>query len=638
MTRRLERRLCTGAGRPLRQYFVVMWQSKAKRLSKSAGPGLWRASLALLALGSMPAAAADRCPASDLVIGVPDGRAAWVFGGAQAIMSPQMQVVTAIHRSVGSVAAGSAAPTPAAMLTRKPAQRPPRPEPQTDQERLFAAVFAGDLERVRRLLRSPSIDVNAPARSTLRTSLINVAAMVAQAQIARALIEHGAQVRDPLPTVDVRPIGVAMGNLKRTLQLHGDPAAFSLAPERSPSDFEATIRVLLDAGADADGVLDPTHPESALDVLLSSPHFDGDLRIARLLLDHGAQIGASAPGGSPLAIAVTQGRGDFVDLALDGRQVDRSALDAALARAVARQDEGIAAKLLGAGASPDAHDDSGRPLLCWKLFAAGAPRSLALLLLQHGARLDVDCVGGPPLNLAIGDRELALLMIDHGADPSRLDRNGATALDLVADEDHVLVDALVKHGGRLGQPSVDVKYYSDMRIETPGPTVRAILRRKDYVASRLLIRDGLDGDKSCTAVMYAAATGASRTLAELLRRGGDPNSMTEGGITALMAAAYHGQDEALGVLLSQRRIDVDRATPSRFNSGYFAVYSEDSGPLRTGRRTALMYAAAAGRAEGVTLLLQHGANTRETDAEGLTALGYARRSDEVRSALQAVPR
>src|ERR1700726_2892526 len=82
-------------------------------------------------------------------------------------------------------------------------------------------------------------------------------------------------------------------------------------------------------------------------------------------------------------------------------------------------------------------------------------------------------------------------------------------------------------------------------------------------------------------------------------------SMTEGGITALMAAAYHGQDEALGVLLSQRRIDVDRATPSRFNSGYFAVYSEDSGPLRTGRRTALMYAAAAGRAEGVTLLLQH---------------------------------
>jgi uncharacterized protein len=167
--------------------------------------------------------------------------------------------------------------------------------------------------------------------------------------------------------------------------------------------------------------------------------------------------------------------------------------------------------------------------------------------------------------------------------------------------------------------------------------VRAILRHKDYVASRLLLRDGLVGDASCAAVIYAAATGASGTLAELLRRGADPNSMTEGGISALMAAAYHGEGEALRVLLSQRRIDVNRATPLKFNLCQFSLYSEDSTPPRTGKRTALMYAAAAGRAAGVAMLLQHGASDRQTDAEGLAALDYAR-SAEARSALQAAHR
>ena len=364
--------------------------------------------------------------------------------------------------------------------------------------------------------------------------------MVAQPQIVRMLIEHGAHVRGPAPAVDIHPIAIAMLNLKTTIQFHGDPRAFPLSPERAPADFEATLRVLLDAGADAHEVLDPTHPESALGVLLTTPRFDGGLRFARLLLDHDAQLGPAAPGGAPLAIAIAQGRDDFVALALEGRQVDRATLDAALTGAVARQDEALVAKLLDVGASPDSHDESGRPLLCWGVFAAGAARAVAMQLLQHGARLDIDCLGGPPLNLVIKDPELALLMIAHGADPSRADRMGATALDLVADAEHALVDAIIAHGGRLGHPYEDTAYFRDeLRLPTPGPTVRAILRQKDYIASRLLQHDGLVGDDSCPAVIYAAATGASGTLAEPLRRGADPNSLSESGISALMAAAFH---------------------------------------------------------------------------------------------------
>jgi len=372
--------------------------------------------------------------------------------------------------------------------------------------------------------------------------------------------------------------------------------------------------------------------------LLTTPRFDGDLRIARLLLDGGAQLGAAAPGGAPLAIAVAQGRDDFVDLALAGRQIDRSALDAALARAVAVQNEGMVARLLDAGASPDSNDEYGRPVLCWKVLAPGSPRVIATLMLRHGARANIECIGGPPLNYALEDRELALLLLEHGADPSRLDHNGATALDLVADADHALVDALITRGGRLGQSTQEASYLRDtLQVVAPGPTVRAILRHKDYVATRILQRDGLVGDERCAAVIYAAATGATGTLAELLRRGADPNSITQGGISALMAAAYHGQDEALRVLLSQRRIDVNRATPLKFHLGPFRLYAEDQGPLRTGQRTALMYAAAAGRVASIAMLLQHGVNDRATDAEGLAARDYAH-SEGARNALRAAER
>ena len=68
---------------------------------------------------------------------------------------------------------------------------------------------------------------------------------------------------------------------------------------------------------------------------------------------------------------------------------------------------------------------------------------------------------------------------------------------------------------------------------------------------------------------------------------------------------------------------------------YFAIYAEEPIPFRTGHRTALMFAAAAGDAEAVRLLLQHKASVRERDAEGLTALDYAR-SEPVRILLQAL--
>jgi uncharacterized protein len=600
--------------------FLPNWVSG--RQSMTMKQTSWCAALAFLAVVPLMGSAADQCKVDDRVVGVRDGAAEYI-GGPVAITASQVKVTAVIGKpplttgSAASPAGSTTAGGAASMSGLPPSPRPPRPVPKNDQERLFTAVYEDDLAEVQRLLPSPTVDVNAPSRSDLRTSLIDVAAGGAQAQIVQALIEQGARVRGPVEAVDVHPIAVAIAGLKTTIQFHGVPGAFAWRSERSPSDFEATIQVLLDAGADPDGVLDPTHPDSALSVLLSTPRFDGDMRIARLLLDHGAQLGASTPGGSPLAAAVANRRDDFFDLALEVRHLDSSALDAGLAPAIARRDARIVSILLAAGASPDARDLYGRPLLCVTLMGGEQSRSLAKLFLQHGARATVDCIGGPPLNLAIKDHELALLLLAHGADPSRTDHDGATALSLVADADHKLIDALLKHGAQLGQPISDQRMVGIVNDTGTAvrPMLRAILRRQDYLATGLLRRDGLQGDPPCVAVLYAATMGANGTLAELLHRGADPNSTTERGVTVMMTAAYHGNVDAVRMLLAQPQIRVDRATP-------------------TGHRTALMYAAAAGQAEICKLLIRHRASTRVADAEGRTALDYAG-EPEVRIELQA---
>jgi uncharacterized protein len=601
----------------------------------------WCLALALLGMAPEVGSAADQCKVNDLVVEVPDGPAKYFGSGPIAFAAPLARVTTVIHKRAASTGSATSAQSlnpagDAPTSQRQFAPKPARPEPKNDQERLFNAVYDGDLAQVQRLLRSRSVDVNAPARDDLRSSLIDLAAGDAQPLIARALIEQGARVRGPVVDIDVHPIAVAVLGLKVTLQLHGTPGAFAWRPERSPEDFEATIRELLDAGADPDGMLDPGHPAAALGVLLTMPRFAGDMRIARLLLDHGAQLGDSAPGGSPLAIAVANGRDDFVDLALAQPHPGASALNAGLAAAVARRDATIVSKLLAAGASPDARDSYGRPLLCATVMQAEPSRSLAILFLQHGARANIDCVGGPPLNYAMQDRELALSLLAHGADPARTDRSGATALNLVPDADHELIDALLEHGAQLGLPISDQRVIGigDGVGAAAGPTLRAILHHQDYLATQLLRRDGLQGDAPCTASLYAATAGTAGTLAELLHRGANPNSMTRRGVTALMTAAYHGNVDAVRLLLAQPKIQVDQATPTVFNSGAIIGYSEDPPPLRTGHRTALMYAAAAGHAEICRLLIQRGAKTREQDAEGRTALDYAK-EPETRIELQA---
>ncbi|MDP9007778.1 MAG: hypothetical protein M3N91_03560 [Pseudomonadota bacterium] len=143
----------------------------------------WRAALAFLAVAPVVGSAADQCKVDDQVVGVWDGAAKYM-GGPVAITAPQVKVTTVIVKppvitgSAASPGDSTTAGGAASMSGLQLSPRPPRPVPKNDQERLFTAVYEGDLAEVQRLLHSPTVDVNAPSRSDLRSSLIDVAAGV----------------------------------------------------------------------------------------------------------------------------------------------------------------------------------------------------------------------------------------------------------------------------------------------------------------------------------------------------------------------------------------------------------------------------------------------------------------------------
>lgn len=465
-----------------------------------------------------------------------------------------------------------------------------------DWLRLIYAVEDDDAMRTAAALRARSIDLNAPLNPASRQSLLDLAAGGSHPEVVRLLLEHGAHVRAQADErADVHPMADAMLALESRIHDPDLRNAYTGARERAAGSV-AIMRLLLDAGADPDARLAQDYDElTPLGSLLQIPRFDGDLALARLLVQHGARVDGADAAHSPLVLAIERGYRDYVQLFLDSGRFSVEGLNDALTAAAGVRDELLMQRLLAAGADPDTRL-SGRPVLCSTLLS-NQQQTTAPALILHGANVNADCgIGQTPLTLA-----------DDG--------------------DHRLIDLLVGRGARLGVPDTDRADLAAHGVY-PGPLTWAVVHHHDYTAARLLARHPQWAQAECGLVIYAAASGAKFTLAELLRQGVDPNASTASGVTALMAAAYHGDIGVLQVLVSQPGIDINRATPWHFDREFFNPPLEGvKPPLRYGSRTALMYAALGGSVEATQLLLHHGANAHERDAEGLQAADFARSND-----------
>jgi hypothetical protein len=218
-----------------------MSQASVERQSMTMAPRSWRAALVLLVFGPTGAFAADQCTVSDLAIGVWDGPAEYMGGGPVAFATPQVKVAVKIVKppvTTGSAAspgdsttAGGAVPMPGI----KPAPKPPRPVPKNDQERLFTAVYEGDLPEVRRLrVRDPgaAVDVRPVAAAIIRLASGTLAAGFRSDDPCATRCRRGRGRRARSDAPGVCPGRAAFYTAIRWRYAHCTPAARSRRPTR----------------------------------------------------------------------------------------------------------------------------------------------------------------------------------------------------------------------------------------------------------------------------------------------------------------------------------------------------------------------------------------------------------------------
>ncbi|MBU8922835.1 MAG: ankyrin repeat domain-containing protein [Bacteroidales bacterium] len=273
---------------------------------------------------------------------------------------------------------------------------------------IHTAIQDGDVARVKAILKADPDAINESAENRFKELPIHMAAQTGNVEIARILIEAGADV-DAGDSDNSTALGIA------AMRKHIDMANFLLEQGANinhrdrkadtPLSFalygsnEEMIQLLLDAGAD----LYFRSPEG--ETLLHRACQRGVLMMVEHLLESGADLDAQEQGGAtPLGYAALSTNADIVKMLLEK----------------------------GADPNPPTKEGHASPLI----FATWRDAvDCARLLLEKDADTEVRAHGGmnPLMNAA--DRcsiEMLDLLIEHGAKVNKTGENGETALMLAA--------------------------------------------------------------------------------------------------------------------------------------------------------------------------------------------------------------
>ncbi len=473
---------------------------------------------------------------------------------------------------------------------------------------LDAALLGGHVATVRLLLdRGAGKDYLKSDRFRERLGYVNH-------ETLRLLIERGI---DPNITVyDGTPLLLkVVEDTDRETVYYATPLLLKVVEDTDREDDDvATVRLLLQHGANVNSVK-PINPttlgnrtagQSALLAAIAS----GNLGIARLLIDVGADVNRADSWGETPLMAATESDLVWVQYPRDGKPLDLYTR-AALLRERGRARVDLIESLIAHGANINAMDRSGLTPLVYAL--ANSQPGIANLLLAHGAGVNVVAAAAGRVS-ATGLR----LLIAHGAHLNAKDPAGNTALINAAISRRLdTMELLLTGGATIDEPDADGNTALMRAIGTSETMMEQSTARENVV--RLLLARGANVNarnrRGVTPLMLAAGTANVGTdiVQWLLDRGADPQAQDDLGKNALFYAAQNGHTDTLKLLLS-KGVNIN-SRDKRGETPLIAML-KTTAPIN----------------QTLMLLISSGGDVNARDAEGQTPLAIALQNRHTRAA------
>ncbi|MGH7679657.1 MAG: ankyrin repeat domain-containing protein [Gemmatimonadaceae bacterium] len=436
------------------------------------------------------------------------------------------------------------------------------------------------------------------------------AAKHGRARVVQILIDAGADVNRPARygqtalafAVDRSDITVVRHLM--TAGASADTRQIAKAVAESPAEM---VRLITRSAKDANGMApaDPMHGRPHSIWLLHAATLRGDPDVVRALLKAGADVNARDPNGwtalrwaRDAEVQRTNARSkEVADLLLAAGASDRSGGKAeTLFDAIHRKDAAGVAEALRSGADPNARDKRGVTAVieAARLGEADIVRQLA----AAGAHVNLNAGFGPNALTAAIEREsveTVRVLLASGAKPDQRDGRGWSPLFIVGRQRRSDIAAL------LLAASAKVDAYD----------LRTAAQFGDTTIVRMLLGHGADANigAALNGAVHACRSGDNTAMFALLLQGGaDPSKA----VYIMPRAADRCSPEALRLLIRHG------GDPNQRD--YFNI-------------TPLMYAARAGNFDKVRVLLAAGADVHARDAEGRSAVNFARRYPAIRDTL-----
>ena len=260
-------------------------------------------------------------------------------------------------------------------------------------------------------------------------------------------------------------------------------------------------------------------------------------------------------------------------------------------------------------------------------IAAGQTGSVRAALAQHPDWLrQPELFSIPPLHVACssGHLDLVELLVESGADVDEPYQQRWTPLHA----------ALTEGRGDIVRFLLDAGAKTTPDIGNPSTLLNLSAARGDLELTRLLIERGASPRTTFTPVLYSAAASGNRALVEyLIARGCDPRETTDGGASALHAAAAGGHHDLALWLLDAQGLDIHGVGRRAGTVAHAAARGGDlalvkraveAGAVASGGnelgQTALHFAAMGGDVAVIEYLLAHGCEPHRRDKNGYTPL------------------